>query len=379
MRRSACGRSCAQSGDAWRARRLPGASADPDTPAVVLFTSGSEGTPKGVVLSHRNLIANCAQIASVIDFHGGDIVFNAMPMFHAFGLTGGTILPLISGVRTFHYPSPLHYRVVPALIYDTDATICFGTDTFLNGWARYAHPYDFYAMRYIFAGAEKVREETRHLFADRFGVRILEGYGATETSPVLALNTAMHCRPGTVGRFLPGIEWRLEPVTGIETGGRLLVRGPNVMLGYLRETAPGVLEPPEDGWYDTGDIVSVDGAGFVTILGRAKRFAKIGGEMVSMAAAEALAASLWPDAQHAVISHARPAQGRGAAAGDQPAGADMKELLALARTRMIPEIMVPRAVLWVPSVPLLGTGKVDYPAVQRLADAVPASAERVPA
>ncbi|HET7883893.1 MAG TPA: AMP-binding protein, partial [Acetobacteraceae bacterium] len=222
--------------DAWRARRLPGALGDPAAPAAVLFTSGSEGTPKGVALSHRNLIANCAQIASVIDFNGGDIVFNAMPMFHAFGLTGGTILPLISGVRTFHYPSPLHYRVVPALIYDADATICFGTDTFLNGWARYAHPYDFYAMRYIFAGAEKVREETRHLFADRFGARVLEGYGATETAPVLALNTAMHCRPGSVGRFLPGIEHRIEPADGIETGGRLLVRGPNVMLGYLRET-----------------------------------------------------------------------------------------------------------------------------------------------
>ena len=207
--------------DARRARGLPGASTDPDAPAVVLFTSGSEGTPKGVVLSHRNLLANCAQLASVIDFHGGDIVFNAMPMFHAFGLTGGTILPLISGVRTFHYPTPLHYRIVPALIYDTDATICFSTDTFLNGWARYAHPYDFYAMRYIFAGAEKVREETRHLFADRFGARVLEGYGATETAPVLALNTAMQCRPGTVGRLLPGIEWRLEPVAGIETGGRL--------------------------------------------------------------------------------------------------------------------------------------------------------------
>ncbi len=242
--------------DARRARRLPGALVDPGAPAVVLFTSGSEGSPKGVVLSHRNVLANCAQLASVIDFHGGDTVFNAMPMFHAFGLTGGTILPLISGVRTFHYPTPLHYRIVPALIYDTDATICFGTDTFLNGWARYAHPYDFYAMRYIFAGAEKLREETKHLFADRFGARVLEGYGATETAPVLAINTAMHSRNGTVGRFLPGIESRLEPVAGIDQGGRLYVRGPNVMLGYLRDTAPGVLEPPPDGSYDTGDIVS---------------------------------------------------------------------------------------------------------------------------
>ncbi len=361
--------------DARWARRLPGAVTEPDAPAVVLFTSGSEGAPKGVVLSHRNLLANCAQVASVIDFSGGDIVFNAMPMFHAFGLTGGTILPLISGVRTFHYPSPLHYRIVPALIYDTDATICFGTDTFLNGWARYAHPYDFYAMRYIFSGAEKVREKTRHLFADRFGVRVLEGYGATETSPVLALNTAMHCRPGTVGRFLPGIEWRLEPIAGIDTGGRLHVRGPNVMLGYLRDSAPGVLEPPEDGWYDTGDIVTVDAAGFVTIAGRAKRFAKIGGEMVSMAAAEALVDALWPEAQHAVVSVPDPRKGEALLLVTTRQNADGREILAAARARMIPEIMVPRAVLCVPSVPLLGTGKVDYPTLQRLVEASRVSAE----
>jgi acyl-[acyl-carrier-protein]-phospholipid O-acyltransferase/long-chain-fatty-acid--[acyl-carrier-protein] ligase len=302
----------------------------------------------------------------VIDFHGGDIVFNAMPMFHSFGLTGGTILPLISGVRTFQYPSPLHYRIVPALIYDTDATICFGTDTFLNGWARYAHPYDFYAMRYIFAGAEKVREETKRLFADRFGVRILEGYGATETSPVLALNTAMHCHPGTVGRFLPGIEWRLEPVAGVDMGGRLFVRGPNVMLGYLRDTAPGVLEAPEDGWYDTGDIVSVDEAGFVTIAGRVKRFAKIGGEMVSMTAAEILVVSLWPNGQHAVISLPDARKGESLLLVTSRAGAEVRDILAFARERGVSEIMVPRAVLVVPSVPLLGTGKVDYLAVEQM-------------
>jgi acyl-[acyl-carrier-protein]-phospholipid O-acyltransferase/long-chain-fatty-acid--[acyl-carrier-protein] ligase len=367
--------------DAWRARRLPGASSDPDTPAVVLFTSGSEGAPKGVVLSHRNLLVNCAQLSSVVDFHGGDIVFNAMPMFHAFGLTGGTILPLVSGVRTFHYPSPLHYRVVPALIYDTDATICFGTDTFLNGWARYAHPYDFYAMRYIFAGAEKVREETKRLFADRFGARILEGYGATETAPVLSINTAMHSRNGTVGRFLPGIESRLEPVAGVDVGGRLHVRGPNVMLGYLRETAPGVLEPPEGGWYDTGDIVSIDAAGFVTILGRVKRFAKIGGEMVSMTAAETLVAALWPDAQHAVINLPDARKGEYLLLVTTRANVEPRDILAFARERGIPEIMVPRAILHVPSVPLLGTGKVDYPAVMSLVEQtrVGAQSEAIPA
>ena len=361
---------------AWLRRpgRLSGAKGDPDGASVVLFTSGSEGSPKGVVLSHRNLLANCAQLSSVIDFSGSDTVFNAMPMFHAFGLTGGTILPLVSGVRTFHYPSPLHYRIVPALIYDTDATICFGTDTFLNGWARYAHPYDFYAMRYIFAGAEKVRDETRRLFADRFGVRILEGYGATETAPVIAMNTAMHCRPGTVGRFLPGLDWALDPVPGVSTGGRLRVRGPNVMLGYLRESAPGVLEPPPEGWYDTGDIVSVDPAGFASVVGRVKRFAKIGGEMVSMTAAETLVASLWPDHRHAVISVPDARKGESLLLVTTRAGSGLPALLAHARGCGVPEIMVPRAALVVQSVPLLGTGKVDYPAVQRLVEAATAKA-----
>ena len=354
--------------DAWGARKLPGARVSPDSACVVLFTSGSEGSPKGVVLCHRNVLTNCAQLSSVIDFNGSDIVFNAMPMFHAFGLTGGTILPLLFGVRTFHYPSPLHYRVVPALIYDTDATICFGTDTFLNGWAHYAHPYDFRAMRYIFAGAEKVRDETRRVFADRFGVRLLEGYGVTETSPVLALNTAMHCRPGTVGRFLPGIEWRLQPVPGVDAGGELLVRGPTVMLGYLRDTAPGVLESVPDGWYDTGDIVSVDAAGFITIVGRAKRFAKIGGEMVSMTAAESLVASLWPDARHAVVSVPDARKGEALLLLTTRAGAEPRDLLAFARQRGVPELMVPRSIQVVGSVPLLATGKVDYPAVQQLVE-----------
>jgi len=355
--------------DAYGARDLPGARVSPDSACVVLYTSGSEGSPKGVVLSHRNVLTNCAQLSSVIDFNGSDIVFNAMPMFHAFGLTGGTILPLVFGVRTFHYPSPLHYRVVPALIYDSDATICFGTDTFLNGWAHYAHPYDFRCMRYIFAGAEKVREETRRVFADRFGVRIMEGYGVTETSPVLALNTAMHSRPGTVGRFLPGIAWRLRPVPGVDAGGELLVRGPTVMLGYLRDTAPGVVERVTDGWYDTGDIVSVDAAGFVSIVGRAKRFAKIGGEMVSMTAAESLVASLWPEARHAVVSVPDARKGEALLLVTTRKGAEPRDLLAFARQRGVPELMVPRSVQEVGSVPLLATGKVDYPAVERMVQA----------
>jgi acyl-[acyl-carrier-protein]-phospholipid O-acyltransferase/long-chain-fatty-acid--[acyl-carrier-protein] ligase len=359
--------------DAAFARRLPGARLPPDSPAVVLFTSGSEGVPKGVVLSHRNILANCAQLSSIVDFNPSDRVFSALPMFHSLGLVDGTLLPLLYGVRTFLYPSPLHYRIVPSLIYDTDATICFGTDTFLNGWARYAHPYDFYRMRYIFAGAEKVRDETKRLFAEKFGVRLLEGYGATETSPVLAMNTAMYNRPGTVGRLLPGMAHRLEKVPGVNAGGRLSVSGPNVMLGYMRATAPGVIETPADGWYDTGDIVDIDPHGYVSITGRAKRFAKIAGEMVSMSAAESLVASLWPDAQHAVLAQPDARKGEQLLLLTTRRDAAARDIVAHARARGMAEIAVPRSVLVVDAIPLLGTGKTDYPAVQRLAETLQAA------
>src|SRR6202165_2041716 len=219
--------------------------------AAILFTSGSEGVPKGVVLSHRNMLANAAQAAARIDFGREDKVFNVLPVFHSFGLTGGLILPLVAGLQIYLYPSPLHYRTVSELIYGVNATIMFGTDTFLNGYARVAHPYDFRSLRYTLAGAEPVKEATRRTYMEKFGLRVLEGYGVTETAPVLALNTPMFNKFGTVGKLLPGIEVRAEPVPGIDDAGRLHVRGPNVMLGYLRAENPGVLEPPCEGWHDT--------------------------------------------------------------------------------------------------------------------------------
>jgi acyl-[acyl-carrier-protein]-phospholipid O-acyltransferase/long-chain-fatty-acid--[acyl-carrier-protein] ligase len=355
--------------DAQLARRLPGSRVSADAPAVVLFTSGTEGTPKGVVLSHRNVLANCAQARASIDFTSADVVFNAMPMFHAFGLTVGTMMPLLNGVPLFLYPTPLHYRLIPELIYGTDATFVFGTDTFLTGWARYGHPYDFRSVRYLLAGAERLKEATRRLYADRFGVRVLEGYGVTEAAPVLSINLPMRSEPGSAGRFLPGIEWRLVPVEGVPEGGRLWVKGPNVMLGYLRASAPGVLEPPEDGWYDTGDIVDVDAAGFVWIKDRAKRFAKIGGEMVSMTVGEALAHSVWPDDTHAVVALADARKGERLMLVTSRAATDLQELLQAAQAQGIPEIMVPRVIHSVPHMPRLGSGKVDYAEVQRIAEA----------
>ena len=285
----------------WNCKK-PLVQRKPDDWAAILFTSGSEGTPKGVVLSHRNMLANAAQAAARIDFGRQDKVFNVLPVFHSFGLTVGLVLPLVSGVRIYLYPSPLHYRIVPELVYGVNATILFGTDTFLNGYARSAHAYDFRSLRYILAGAEPVKESTRRIYLEKFGLRILEGYGVTETAPALALNTPMFNKFGTVGRLLPGMQARLEKVEGVDEGGRLYVKGPNVMAGYLRAENPGVLEPPPEGWHDTGDIVTIDAQGFIAIKGRAKRFAKIAGEMISFAAVEALAGELWPDALSAVAS-----------------------------------------------------------------------------
>ncbi len=337
----------------------------PDSAAVILFTSGSEGVPKGVVLNHANLLANLAQLAARIDFNTADTVLNALPMFHSFGLTGGTLLPLLNGIRTVLYPSPLHYRIVPALAYDCNATILFGTDTFLSGYARMAHGYDFYALRYIFAGAERVRDETRKTYAEKFGLRILEGYGATEAAPVIAVNTPMHYQAGSVGRLLPGIEARLDAVPGIdfavnERGGRLFLRGPNVMAGYMLASDPGVLQPPHEGWHDTGDIVSIDGAGFVTIRGRAKRFAKIGGEMVSLPAVESLADACWRGSANAVVTRPDPRKGEVLVLFTTAPGASAATLQAHGKAAGSAELGIPRDIRIVRALPALGTGKTDY-------------------
>jgi acyl-[acyl-carrier-protein]-phospholipid O-acyltransferase/long-chain-fatty-acid--[acyl-carrier-protein] ligase len=338
----------------------------PDDWAAILFTSGSEGVPKGVVLSHRNMLANAAQAVARIDFGRQDKVFNVLPVFHSFGLTVGVMLPLVFGVTIYLYPSPLHYRTVVELIYGVNATIMFGTDTFLNGYARVANPYDFRSLRYILAGAEPVKESTRRVYMEKFGLRILEGYGVTETAPALALNTPMFNKFGTVGRILPGMEARLEKVDGVEEGGRLVVRGPNVMLGYLRAERPGLLEPPPDGWYDTGDIVTIDDQGFVSIKGRAKRFAKVGGEMISLAAVEMLAAELWPDNPSAIIAVPDPRKGERLILATQQKNATRSQFIAFAREHHASELMIPSEIMILDKMPMLGSGKVDLISLAKL-------------
>ena len=343
-----------------------------DDPAVVLFTSGSEGKPKGVVLSHRAILSNIAQIRAVIDLSVADKFLNALPMFHSFGLTGGTLLPLLSGARLFLYPSPLHYRVIPELAYDRNCTVLLGTGTFLGNYARFAHPYDFYRLRHVIAGAEKLSDAVRGTWFEKFGIRILEGYGATETAPVISVNTPMAYRGGSVGQLLPGIQARLFPVPGIDQGGLLHVKGPNVMSGYYRFEQPGELEPPASeagpGWYNTGDIVELDAEGFLHIRGRVKRFAKVAGEMISLEVVEKLAVAASPAGQHGATTRADAQRGEAILLFTTDASLSKERLQEAARAGGLPEIAVPREIRVVEALPLLGTGKVDYVTLKKLAE-----------
>jgi len=351
----------------FRAGIAPRVARKANDPAVILFTSGSEGTPKGVVLSHRNILANAAQALARVDANADDKVFNVLPVFHSFGLTGGMMMPILGGIPIFMYPSPLHYRIVPELIYQTGATILFGTDTFLTGYARSAHAYDFRTLRLVIAGAEAVKERTRQVYMERYGIRILEGYGVTETAPVLAMNTPMANRQGTVGRISPLMQYRLDPVPGIEEGGRLSVKGPNVMLGYLRAENPGVLEQLAEGWHDTGDIVTVDAQGFIAIKGRAKRFAKIAGEMVSLSAVETMASALWPQAISVAVTLPDQRKGERIVLLTTQKDADRAAMQRQAKSVGASELAVPADIRVVDKVPLLGTGKTDYVGATALA------------
>lgn len=337
--------------------------------AVILFTSGTEGEPKGVVLSHKNVMANVQQVRAHIALSSKtDSLFNPLPTFHCFGLTVGAILPLIAGVPVTCHPSPLQPKEIAKRIRKTGATIALATDTFISQYARAGAEGDLSSVRLAVCGAERVKDETRALVRKKFNIEILEGYGATEGAPVIAANKMEANKPGTVGMLMAGMESELVPVEGIEEGGRLRVRGPNVMKGYLRPSAPGVLEEPNEGWHDTGDIVAIDEEGFIRILGRVKRFAKIGGEMVSLAVVENCASAIWPDNMHAAATLPDPRKGEQIILLSDSPDANRDDILAWCQNHGTPELSVPKKVFLVDEIPVLGTGKLDYGAIQKLAE-----------
>jgi acyl-[acyl-carrier-protein]-phospholipid O-acyltransferase/long-chain-fatty-acid--[acyl-carrier-protein] ligase len=347
--------------------RVPREKVSAEKPAVVLFTSGSEGTPKAVVLSHRNMLANAMQVEARLALTPADKLLNVLPVFHSYGLTGGTILPLLIGVRTLLYPSPLHYKLIPDVAKKARPSIMFATDTFLKAYAQSADDDDFASLRLVVAGAEPLKAETRRIWKERFGAEIVEGFGMTEAAPVVAVNSATHGKHGSVGRLLPAMQARLEPVEGIEEGGRLWVKGPNVMMGYMTADRPGQLQPLSDAWHDSGDIVAIDREGYLTIKGRAKRFAKIAGEMISLGAIEMLVQSLWPEERHAVVSVPDKRRGERIVLVTTEDEADSNALRQHGKMSGISELMLPSDIITVPEIPVLGSGKTDYVTTQKLA------------
>jgi acyl-[acyl-carrier-protein]-phospholipid O-acyltransferase / long-chain-fatty-acid--[acyl-carrier-protein] ligase len=336
------------------------------TPAVVLFTSGTEGEPKGVALSHANLLTNIQQVRAHLALYQTDILFNPLPTFHCFGLTVGSLMPLLIGIKVVCHPTPLQPREIVRRIKDSAATILLSTDTFISQYARAGDQGDLNSMRLIVCGAERLRDETRALLRNKYSIELLEGYGVTEASPVVAANNPERNRPGTVGTFMKGMQSRLEPVEGIANAGRLFVKGPNIMLGYIKPDAPGVIQPPAGGWHDTGDVVSIDAEGYVAIKGRLKRFAKIGGETVSLAVVESIASALWPDHSHAAVAIPDGRKGEQIVLFTTNKAANRHELVGWAHNHGVSELAVPRQILPVDDIPVLGTGKTDYVAVQKM-------------
>ncbi len=334
-----------------------------DRKAAILFTSGSEGAPKAVVLSHANIISNIKQMSALETVNITDTVFNALPMFHSFGLTVGTIFPLLEGAKLFLYPSPLHYRVVAEIVYEIGATIMFGTDTFFRGYGKIAHPFDFHNVRFMFGGAEAVKPDTRNMWMERLGVRVMEAYGSTECSPVVTANNNIFNRFGSIGKLLPAIEYKIEKVDGIENGGELCVRGPNIMKGYILPENPGVLVPLKDGWYHTGDVVEIDEIGFVYIKDRIKRFAKVGGEMVSLNAVENMVRSAfeWMGAEfdYGVVAVPHESKGEQIVLVTNNKSATQDVLHSYIKNNGMSELYLPRVILYHEQLPVFATGKAD--------------------
>lgn len=336
---------------------------------TILFTSGSEGTPKAVVLTHNNIMANVCQCKCFFDLNNSDILFNILPMFHCFGLTVGTIFPLLCGSKAFLYPSPLHYRIIPELVYEIGATALIATDTFFRGYSKVAHSYDFNSIRLILGGAEPVKRDTRDLWSEMFGVRLLEGYGSTECSPVVAVNNPVFCRFGSVGQILPGIEYKFEPVDGIKNGGVLFIKGPNIMKGYIKADNPGKVIPLQDGWYNTGDVVEIDNAGYMFIRDRIKRFAKIGGEMVSLSNVENIVEKCFQwmntEFQYCAVSIPHESKGEQIVLVTNNKMVNTEILQNYIKNNFISELCLPKTIIFREEFPILPSGKRDNSKVKQ--------------
>jgi len=355
-----------------------------DDTATIIFSSGSTGEPKGVVLSHFNLASNVEQIEQVFHLHDRDCILGILPFFHSFGFMGALCLPPLAGMGVVYHVSPLDAQVIGALVSKYSITLLISTPTFLNSYARRCPPEAFGSLRIVMAGAEKLPDRIAQSFEDHFGIRPLEGYGCTECSPVVAVNTydfraayfrQVGAKRGTIGHPLPGVGVRiLDPDTGqplpVDKPGLLLVRGPNVMVGYLNRPDK-TAEVLRDGWYNTGDIAAVDEDGFLRITDRLSRFSKIGGEMVPhIRVEEKLHELLAADGQVlAVTAIPDEKKGERLAVIHTLKEETLRECLEKLAKSDLPALWKPRPdqFLFVERLPYLGTGKLDLRRLREIA------------
>lgn len=340
-----------------------------DDNAVILFTSGSEKDPKAVQLTHKNISSNIESFSKAVEILPDDIMLANLPYFHIFGLTVNLWTPLYFGMTIVSYANPLDYRMVSTIIREERPTIMVGTPSFLWGYLRKSEPGDFESLRLVVSGADKCPEPLRKEFEEKHGITVYEGYGATETSPVISTNTPTHNKPGSVGKVLPGVMVRIENYeTGEECAvgetGRILVKGDSVMPGYLddfEETSMRI----RHGWYDTGDMGYIDGDGFLWHCGRLKRFVKIGGEMVSLVRVEdALQRCLPPDVSCSVVEVPDALKGVRIVAAVTKKVDEKKILKKL--SEQLPNISLPKQFVVIEELPKMGSGKVDFRTVTEM-------------
>jgi acyl-[acyl-carrier-protein]-phospholipid O-acyltransferase/long-chain-fatty-acid--[acyl-carrier-protein] ligase len=356
-------------GAALKARRSPERilkslhAGDENDNLLILFTSGSEKDPKGVQLTHRNIVANYESLKKAYDFTGDDVFLANLPYFHVFGQTANLWVPLLEGMTLVTYANPLDFKAISKIVREEKVTLMAGTPTFFWGYLRNSKPGDFETVRIMLSGADKCPQALRDGFLKKHGKTLLEAYGTTETSPGITVNTLSHNRPGSVGRPLDGVQVSIEhyetgEACGVGEIGKILVKGDNVMKGYFDDFEQTTLSI-RHGWYDTGDMGYVDADGYFWHVGRLKRFLKIGGEMVSLIKVEdVLEKLLPPDVECCVVEIPDPLRGaRIVAAVTQQV--DDKAILGEMADEL-PKIALPSRFVVLNEFPKMGSGKIDF-------------------
>ncbi len=335
--------------------------------AVILYTSGTESSPKGVMLSHKNLFENRKQVMQHLNINKGEKFFTCLPFFHSFGLGIGILLPILNNLKLFLYPTPLHYKTIPALLKLKSATVFFSTDTFLKKYASFMNSNYFQNVKFLIAGAEKLDSSTYDFYLKNFNIKILEGYGVTEASPAVSVNTYESFKLGSVGKLLPGINYKIEKIDGYEEGGLLFLKGKNIMLGYQLDDSQklsGVI----DGWYNTGDVAKIDDEGYLFILGRLKRFAKIAGEMISLAQVEDIPKKEWPDNRSVVCAIKDSAKGEALILITDNKMAKLETIIDIMKNSGFSSLYYPKKIKIIDEFPILGSGKINFKKLQEIAE-----------